>query len=116
LAAIALSFVTTGFASASTDSLLTLTIAPTGGTPTTMRLTCDPAGGSHPDAKTACEELLTAEGDFDALAGKTTACTMEYRPVVANAIGTWHGHPVLWKGRYANPCTMTSATGTVFRF
>jgi len=118
LAAVALSFVATGFASASTAcSSLTLTIASPEGPATTVALTCDPAGGSHPDPKTACAELRAVAGDFDELAGEqTTACTMEYRPVIANADGTWHGRPVYWEARFSNHCTMTSATGTVFRF
>jgi len=117
LAAVALSFVATGSASASTDSFLALTIASPEGPATTVELTCDPAGGSHPDATTACAELLAVAGNFDELAGEqTTACTMEYRPVIVNADGRWHGRPVYWGHRFSNACTMTSATGTVFRF
>ncbi len=118
LVAVALSLVATGFASASTDtSSLTLTIAAPEGPATTVELTCDPSGGSHPDPKAACAELLAVAGDFDELSGDpTTACTMEYRPVVANADGTWHGRPVYWEARFSNDCTMTSATGTIFRF
>ena len=91
---ILLATVLSGSASAGPRTSLTLTAGQT-----TVRLLCQPAGGSHPDAKNACRAIKTAHGDFDELPDSPTfaACTMEYRPVVATARGTWHGHHVRWK-------------------
>ena len=84
----------------------------------TVELECDPAGGTHPNPKDACDELLLAQGDFDALAyqQELTNCTMEYRPVIAVAYGTWRGEPVFWEHEFGNHCTLRTATGTVFQF
>ena len=45
-----------------------------------------------------------------------TSCTLEYRPVVARAHGSWHGKPVHWTQEFGNDCALRSATGAVFRF
>jgi hypothetical protein len=44
------------------------------------------------------------------------ACTMEYRPVIAVADGTWRGEPVAWEQEFSNPCTLRTSTGPVFQF
>lgn len=77
-------------------------------------LLCDPPGGSHPDPIAACRELAGAGGDFDELGDEDAMCTMEYRPVLAVARGTWADEPVRWHERFANPCLMYRATGAVF--
>lgn len=119
-AATLLATVLAGSASADRPwSTLTLTVATAPqGAGSTVRLFCHPAGGSHPDAKSACRAIKTANGDFDNLPGAQTfvACTMEYRPVIASARGSWHGHRVHWKHKYANPCTLHTDTGVVFDF
>jgi hypothetical protein len=113
-AATLLSTILAGSASADRPwSRLTLTAGAT-----TVWLECHPAGGSHPDPKSACRAIRAAHGDFDSLPDSPTfvACTMEYRPVIASVRGTWHGHRVHWKHKYANPCTLRADTGVVFDF
>lgn len=118
LLAVTLLFAVTGVASASPEHTLTLTVATPEGPAGTVELVCDPAGGTHPTPDSACEEILAAEGDFDALPGKQEHmnCTMEYRPVIAVADGTWNGEEVNWRHEYGNDCTLRTATGTVFQF
>jgi hypothetical protein len=118
LVALALPFVMSGVADADPDTSLTLTIAVLDGDTNSVELSCEPAGGSHPSADIACDELLAARGDFGDLPGdqQTTACTMEYRPVLAIAEGTWRGDQVSWEREFGNPCALHTATGTVFRF
>lgn len=116
LLAVALPFAVTGVASASTS--LSLTVAMPEGPAETVELQCDPVGGTHPYPKEACAELFAVQGDFAQLPAhqELTNCTMEYRPVIAVADGTWNGEPVAWEHEFSNHCTMGSATGTVFRF
>jgi hypothetical protein len=118
LLAVALPFVFTGVAGASTHTSITLTVASPEGDSETVELECDPPGGTHPNAKSACVELHRAHGDFDALADQQepASCTMEYRPVLAEAYGTWHGEPVEWAHEFGNDCTLRTATGSVFLF
>ena len=117
LLAVALPFAMSGVASACPDTSLTLTVASLDGDAETVQLACEPAGGSHPNATQACEDIVAAQGDFDSLtADESTACTMEYRPVVATAEGTWRGEPISWQREFGNGCTLRTATGTVFLF
>jgi subtilisin inhibitor-like len=119
LLAVALPFAVAGTASADTaPSFVTLTTAAPEGMPKIVVLECDPAGGSHPNPKDACADLLLAQGDFDALSAhqEGTNCTMEYRPVVATADGTWRGHPISWGREYGNSCALRTTTGAVFQF
>ena len=118
LLAVALPFAVTGVASASTCTSLTLTVSSPDGVAEVVELECDPPGGSHPNAKSACAELHRAQGDFDELADHQppASCTMEYRPVTAEAHGTWHGQPADWTREFGNGCTLRTATGSVFRF
>lgn len=117
LLAVALPFAVSGVASACPDTSLTLTVAALDGDAETVRLACEPAGGSHPNASSACAEIVAAQGDFDKLAtDEMTACTMEYQPVVAIVEGTWRGEPISWQREFSNGCTLRTATGTVFVF
>lgn len=118
VAALLFSAALTGTASAehTPRSTLILEVASTDGASSTVRLECGPAGGSHPSPKPACEEVSEAGGDFDRLPGtpQVTACTMEYRPVVASVRGRWEGMRVRWAREYSNDCTMRADTGVVF--
>jgi hypothetical protein len=118
LLAVALPFAVTGVASASPHTSFTLTVSSPDGDLEVVELQCDPPGGSHPNAKSACMELHRAHGDFDALADhqEPASCTMEYRPVTAEAHGTWHGQPADWTHDFGNDCTLRTATGSVFHF
>lgn len=118
LLAIALPFVLTGVATANPHTSLTLTLAAPERGDVVVELECFPSGGSHPNADTACAELLRSSGDFDALADnqEPMSCTMEYRPVVAMAEGTWLGMPVSWTREFGNGCALHTATGMVFVF
>ena len=108
---------TAGAAAAPSD--LTLTIAAKGRAelPRTVSLRCEPTGGSHPKAAAACEGLITAGGDFEQL-GQVHAnqCTMELKPVVGTAHGTWQGRPVHFEKEFGNQCVASSAAGAVFDF
>ena len=81
-----------------------------------MTLRCGPSGGTHPHAAVACIELAKAAGDPGRLPGRPVMCALDYRPVVATAAGTWHGHAVSWHRVFASPCQLLAATGTVFSF
>lgn len=118
LLAVALPFAVTGVASASSDTALTLTVAASDGSGESVGLLCDPPGGTHPNASSACADLLAAQGDFEALPDQQEPafCTMEYQPVTAVAVGTWRGEPVRWAHEYGNACSLHTATGTVFLF
>lgn len=118
LLAVVLPFAGAGVASAGPGTSLTLTVSVPDGSGEVVELECDPPGGSHPNATSACAELHRAQGELDALAAQqeATSCTMEYRPVVAQAHGTWHGDPVHWTHEYGNDCTLRTATGSVFQF
>lgn len=78
------------------------------------RLTCHPAGGDHPKAAAACLELGRAGGDPDRLDGSPVACTLEFAPVTATAVGQWRGRPISWTRTYSNRCVARAATGSVF--
>lgn len=118
LLAVALPFAVTGVASASTHTSFTLTVSSPDGDVEVVELECDPPGGTHPNAKSACVELHRARGDFDKLADHQVpmSCTLEYRPVTAEAYGTWHGQPADWTREFGNGCALRAATGSVFRF
>lgn len=79
-------------------------------------LTCEPSGGTHPEADTACDALLNADGDFAQLPVESRACTLQYAPVTVHASGTWQGEPIHFQHTYANRCAATSETGGVFNF
>ncbi|MEU3751158.1 subtilase-type protease inhibitor [Streptomyces olivoreticuli] len=84
-----------------------------------VTLTCTPkANGSHPDAKSACDQLRAADGDFDkTIAFKAdTFCTKEWNPIVVTAEGVWQGKRVSYEHTFANPCMKRAIQGTVFEF
>lgn len=117
LLAVVLPFAMSGVADACPGTSLTLTVAALEGDTEAVQLACEPAGGSHPNASQACTDIVAAQGDFDSLtADESTACTMEYRPVVATAEGTWRGEPISWQREFGNGCALRSATGAVFLF
>jgi hypothetical protein len=118
LLAVALPFAVTGVASACPDTSLTLTVAVPDGSAESVQLACDPPGGTHPNATRACAEVHAAQGDFNDLPGdqELAACTMDYRPVIAVAEGTWQGEHVSWEAEFSNDCVLRGATGTVFLF
>ncbi|MCA1188474.1 MULTISPECIES: SSI family serine proteinase inhibitor [unclassified Saccharopolyspora] len=104
---------------AATQSDLTLTIAAKDRAelPRTVSLRCEPVGGSHPNAAAACDSLTTAGGDFEQLGqAHTGQCTMELKPVVGTAHGTWQGRPVHFEKEFGNQCVAASAAGAVFDF
>lgn len=72
--------------------------------------------GTHPLPFPACADLSAARGDFDALPGQPGVCRDPYRPVVVTARGEFHGQPVHWRKKFANPCILRAATGPVFAF
>ncbi|MBE9375803.1 hypothetical protein IQ251_15235 [Saccharopolyspora sp. HNM0983] len=79
-------------------------------------LNCEPSGGTHPAADTACDALITADGDFAALPVEPRACTLQYDPVTVHASGTWHGEPIHFQQDYPNRCAAASESGGVFDF
>lgn len=98
------------------DSTLWLSIKNGERAAASVRLECEPPGGTHPDAKTACAELTAAGGDLTMLQEQLVACTLEFRPVRAEAFGEWAGERVWWRQDFGNLCALRAATGTVFAF
>lgn len=82
----------------------------------TATLTCEPAGGDHANAKRACEQLTTTDGDFTKLPRTEQACTMIYQPVTAVATGNWGNTQISFEKTYGNSCELDAATGAVFAF
>lgn len=81
-----------------------------------VRLHCEPTGGDHPNAAKACADLLSADGDVQAVEDTDGACTLEYDPVEVTAQGTWRGERVDFEYTYPNPCALANDTGSVFAF
>jgi hypothetical protein len=117
LSVVATGLAVTGTASAHQTSYLSLAIVSAEGPVEVVTLECAPTGGTHPNAKAACADLTTADGDLNQVGDdQLVACTMEYRPVTASARGHWEGKLVTWEQEYPNNCTLTTDTGTVFHF
>lgn len=118
LVAVVLPFLLTGVAGANPGTSLTLSVSSPGWLARSVALECDPPGGTHPNAMDACMELHLVAGDLDTLAylQEPTSCTLEYRPVVATARGSWYGRPVSWTHTYGNDCALHAETGPVFDF
>jgi hypothetical protein len=96
---------------------LTLTLAPTGGVPTTVVLECEPAGGSHPHAEDACAALAAANGQIGGIAPKQAEmCPHLVHPVRATATGHYRTTLVDYDHTWNNSCELTRATGAVFDF
>ncbi|MER7623756.1 SSI family serine proteinase inhibitor [Streptomyces sp. NPDC126503] len=73
--------------------------------------------GHHPHRESACTEVDTADGDFDALPGLGSAfCSNDVVGVVATAHGSYEGRPVRWERAYTSDCHLALATGHVFDF
>jgi hypothetical protein len=83
-----------------------------------VTLNCAPtASGTHPAAVSACAELRSAGGDFDALKVRADAlCTKEFDPVVVTVDGVWQGKRVSYERTFANECVKTTYGNTVFTF
>ncbi|ATL66733.1 subtilase-type protease inhibitor [Nocardia terpenica] len=99
-------------------SALILTVTH-GNTPVrTAVLVCSPmAFGMHPHAASACDELNTVGGNFDALRGQPIRfCSMLSDPVTLTADGFWHGTPVSWRQSFPNQCMATNHSNYVFTF
>jgi hypothetical protein len=83
-----------------------------------VTLTCAPtSAGTHPAAGSACAELRSVGGDFDALTARDgVMCTKQYDPVVITVDGVWQGKRVSYERTFSNDC-MKNAYGTgVFSF
>ncbi|MBA9003420.1 SSI family serine proteinase inhibitor [Thermomonospora cellulosilytica] len=103
-------------AATGTDLRLTLTHPASDTSSTrTVTLTCEPPGGTHPRAVRACADLARSGGRFVREAPHTV-CTLEHRPVVAEAAGRWRGRPVRWTGSFPNACVLRARGGAIFRF
>ncbi len=96
---------------------LTLTVHQGADTRTAV-LHCDPAGGDHPRATAACRELASIGGRLQELSSRRPErlCTMDYRPVTAQARGTWQGRPIKQSVSANNRCLLQARTGPVFDF
>jgi hypothetical protein len=90
----------------------------TGGPSRAVLLQCDPPKGPHHQAPQACADITAARGDLKKLRGDPTVefCTMDLRPVLASALGTWRGKVVTFTQEYSNRCLLRIATGPVFAF
>jgi hypothetical protein len=83
-----------------------------------VTLGCDEqqATGSHPRRAEACAAIQHAKGDFTQLPSTNRVCTMQYDPIVARAVGRWHGKQITFETTYANPCTAAAQSDDVFAF
>jgi hypothetical protein len=84
-----------------------------------VTLGCDEeeAAGTHPRRELACDALEQAGGDFAKLPVVTGVnCPMIYDPVVARAVGRWHGKKVNFEAEYANGCVAAAESSEVFRW
>ncbi|ROP28903.1 SSI family serine proteinase inhibitor [Couchioplanes caeruleus] len=89
----------------------------TGAEPRMALLTCQPAGGAHPQAAGACTAVATVNGHLGVLdLNPNGACTREYQPVTASALGYWEGRPVRYSETFSNRCEMLRQTGPIFDF
>lgn len=82
----------------------------------TAKLTCEPTGGDHTNAKQACDELGSVNGDFTKLTRSEQACILIYQPVTAVVTGNWGGTRVNFEKTYGNSCELNASTGAVFKF
>ncbi|WP_328420121.1 protease inhibitor [Streptomyces sp. NBC_00443] len=104
-------------------SALVLTLAhgddPTMTTPVrAVTLSCAPtSSGTHPDAASACGELRSVGGNFDALGSRDgVLCTKQYDPVVVTVDGVWQGQRVSYQRTFANECVKGSYGTSLFAF
>ena len=80
------------------------------------KLTCEPTGGDHANAKQACADLNSVNGDFTKLPRAELACILIYQPVTAVVTGNWGGSQVTFEKTYGNSCELGASTGAVFTF
>jgi len=119
LAVCATLLLTQGVAVAQPRTALRLVVQDlTGGPQRALLLRCDPTEGPHGQAQRACDDIAAAQGDFARLPGDPAVefCTLDLRPVVAIARGSWRGHRVDFREEYSNRCLLRIATGPVFDF
>ncbi|MFB7341147.1 SSI family serine proteinase inhibitor [Streptomyces hydrogenans] len=123
LAALTLAGTATAAAPSPTEAghiWLTVTRTTTDGVSATGNVWLDcpgQAGVGHPHRESACTDLDYADGDFDALPGRSEAnCWAGITRVVATAHGTSEGRPVHWERTYESECDLILATGQVFDF
>jgi hypothetical protein len=83
-----------------------------------VTLGCDneEATGSHPRRAAACKAIQLADGDFDRLQPTNQVCTLEYNPVVARAVGRWHGKKITFEKTYGNSCEAATKSADVFHW
>lgn len=79
----------------------------------TATLTCSPVGGTHPNAITACDQLVEADGHLDRIPATPTLCPSIYAPVTVEATGHWHSRVRSFVGSFGNSCQAVAATGGV---
>lgn len=73
--------------------------------------------GSHPRRAEACGALEKANGNFEKLETLLGVnCPMIYQPVVARAVGRWHGKKVNFEAEFANDCVAAAETADIFRW
>lgn len=78
-------------------------------------LKCHPMGGSHKRGAEACTQLDGAGGRFEASAQNSgVACTLQYEPVTATAVGQWNGRSVNFEQTFSNSCVLAAHTGVIF--
>lgn len=95
---------------------LVLSVRSEMGTLSTTQLNCEPAGGLHKNAKQACDDLASVDGDFTKMEDGGLMCTMHLDPTKATLRGKWRGKKVVYEEVFSNPCVMRSFTGKVFDF
>ncbi|GAB2758491.1 protease inhibitor [Streptomyces bullii] len=83
-----------------------------------VTLTCAPRpAGTHPAAASACAELSSVSGEFDALSARADVlCTKQYDPVVVTVDGVWQGQRVSYERTFANECVKNAHSWSVFTF
>lgn len=96
---------------------LSITSAANGDPLASASLTCPPDDSSHPNPVTACEQLSRVEGQIEGIPQDPGPCTLEFKPVIVAASGTWNGEPRHYKQEFSNRCVAVRATGgVIFNF
>jgi hypothetical protein len=99
------------------EGVLTLTLTPDNGGPTTtVTLLCTPDGGSHPTPKAACDSLRAVGGNFNALPDTTDFCPLIFDPHTARATGIWKDRLISYEETFSNRCFAAVGTDDVFNF
>lgn len=99
------------------DGRFKLVLKPESAPTVVASLRCRPHGGSHPRTDDACADLDEVNGRIGDIPAESGACTREFAPVTAFAIGVWDGGPRIYKHRFSNGCEAVKRTGgAVFDF